>query len=298
MPSYIKLLKDKNLILPPKWLPDNVLFEGMTGSIAYGVTNDSSDMDIIGFCMPPKDTIFPHLRGEIPGFGKPGERFEQFQQHHIKRNIKTYDITIYSIIKFFQLTMENNPNMIDALFLPRRCVLYNNSIYEKVRERRHLFLHKGCWHKFKGYAYSQLIKLEHGVNKDNPKRKNLIESYGYDTKFGYHIIRLILECEQILIEKDLDLERNKEILKSVRRGEWTLDDIKNYFKNKELELDAVYLSSDLQHSPDEGKIKQLLLECIEDWYGDLSKLVPQNTETNLINDLELLIKKYSVNNES
>lgn len=42
-----------------------------------------------------------------------------------------------------------------------------------------------------------------------------------------------------------------------------------------------------------GKIKQLLLECIEDWYGDLSKLVPQNTETNIINELELLIKKYS-----
>lgn len=46
-------------------------------------------------------------------------------------------------------------------------------------------------------------------------------------------------------------------------------------------------------NPDEGKIKQLLLECIEDWYGDLSKLVPQNTETNIINELELLIKKYS-----
>lgn len=298
MPSYIKLLKDKNLILPPKWLSDNVLFEGMTGSIAYGVSNDSSDMDIIGFCMPPKDTIFPHLRGEIPGFGKPGERFEQFQQHHIKRNIKTYDITIYSIIKFFQLTMENNPNMVDALFLPRRCILYNNSIYEKVREKRHLFLHKGCWHKFKGYAYSQLNKLEHGVNKDNPKIKESIEKFGYDTKFGYHIIRLISEVEQILIEKDLDLERNKEILKSVRRGEWTLDDIKNYFKNKELELNSIYLTSDLPHSPDEGKIKQLLLECIEDWYGDISKLVPQNTETNLINDLELLLKKYSVNNES
>ena len=159
MPSYIKLLKDKNLILPPKWLPDNVLFEGMTGSIAYGVTNDSSDMDIIGFCMPPKDTIFPHLRGEIPGFGKPGERFEQFQQHHIKRNIKTYDITIYSIIKFFQLTMENNPNMVDALFLPRRCVLHSSLIYEKVRENRNIFLHKGCWHKFINYSFSQLSKL-------------------------------------------------------------------------------------------------------------------------------------------
>lgn len=162
MASYTKLLKTKNLITPPKWLPDNVLFEGITGSVAYGVSNDCSDMDIVGFCMPPLDTLFPHLRGEIPGFDKPGEKFESFQEHHIKDNDKSYDLTIYSIVKFFQLAMENNPNMVDILFIPRRCIIYSSPIYEKVREKRHIFLHKGAWHKFKSYAYSQLNKLEHG----------------------------------------------------------------------------------------------------------------------------------------
>lgn len=140
---------------------------------------------------------------------------------------------------------------------------------------------------------SDLIKYYHLFRKLS-KRVVDIRTNNYDTKKAYHIIRLISEVEQILIEKDLDLERSSEILKSVRRGEWTLDDIKNHFKTKEVELNTVYLQSDLPHSPDEGKIKQLLLECIEDWYGDLSKLTPQNTETNIINELELLIKKYSV----
>jgi hypothetical protein len=56
--------------------------------------------------------------------------------------------------------MENNPNMFDVMFLPRRCVLHSTPIYEHVRENRKLFLHKGSWHKFRGYAYSSLSKAK------------------------------------------------------------------------------------------------------------------------------------------
>jgi hypothetical protein len=40
------------------------------GSDAYGVSSNSSDIDAYGFCIPPKSYIFPHLSGEIEGFGK------------------------------------------------------------------------------------------------------------------------------------------------------------------------------------------------------------------------------------
>lgn len=140
--------------------------------------------------MPPKEVLFPHLAGEISGFGTQSPRFEQFQQHHIvsPEKTKTYDITIYNIVKFFQLAMENNPNMVDAVFLPRRCILYSNQIYEIMRENRKLFLHKGCWHKFRGYAYSQIHKMKIGTNKANPVRQESIEKFGYDVKFGYHVV--------------------------------------------------------------------------------------------------------------
>ena len=111
---------------------------------------------------PEKNMVFPQLVGHIEGFGKQKKRFEQYQQHHIKSkdDNKEYDITIYSIVKYFQLCMDNNPNMVDSLFVPRRCVLYTTAIGEHVRENRKLFLHKGCFHKFKGYAYSQINKLK------------------------------------------------------------------------------------------------------------------------------------------
>jgi predicted nucleotidyltransferase len=157
-----RYLEKKKLITPPGFLIGSVQYETIMGSVAYGVSSDTSDMDIYGFCIPPKDMLFPHLRGEIPGFGRQINRFEQFQQHHIydKESDKLYDISIYSIIKYFQLCMENNPNMIDSLFTPQRCVLHITKIGEHIRENRKIFLHSGCWHKFKGYAFSQLHKAQ------------------------------------------------------------------------------------------------------------------------------------------
>ena len=90
-------------------------------------------------------------------------------------------------------------------------------------------------------------------------------------KFASHTIRLALQAEQILNEHDLDLERNSEILKSVRRGDWTLDQVKEWFKNKEADLNKLYTDSTLRYSPAFTEIKNLLLTCLESHYGDLSK---------------------------
>lgn len=161
MASRVQLCKTKNLIRPPKWLPPNIHYEVISGSISYGVSSDTSDMDVVGFCIPPKEDIFPHLKGEIPGFGTQIQRFNVWQEHHIfdKETNKEYDFTIYSIVKFFQLVMENNPNMVDTLFTPQRCVLFCSPVAQIVRDNRKMFLHKGSYHKFRGYAYSSLHKL-------------------------------------------------------------------------------------------------------------------------------------------
>lgn len=278
--SAIHRLTEKGLIKPPKFLPNNTHYETMMGSVAYGVSSDTSDMDIYGFCIPPKEMVFPHLSGEIPGFGKQIQRFEQYQQHHILDSSakggsgQSFDLSIYSIVKYFQLCMENNPNMIDSLFTPTPCVLHITRVGSIVRDSRRMFLHKGCWHKFKGYAYQQVHKMKNKSPESGPRRE-LIDQYGFDVKFAYHVVRLLDEAEQILSEGDIDLQRNREQLKSIRRGEWTEDDILEYFSRKEKDLEALYLSSSLPHSPDEQRIKQLLIDCLEEHYGDLSHALVQ-----------------------
>lgn len=275
MPSTVQQLTKRGLISPPGFLPANVHYETLMGSVAYGVAGDASDSDVYGFCIPPKDWIFPHLRGEIPGFGRQVKRFEQYQQHHIddKEARKQYDITIYSIVKFFSLCMENNPNMVDSLFTPQFCVLHITEVGGLVRENRRLFLHKGSWHKFKGYAYSQLHKMRTKDPEPGSKRAAIREEHGFDVKFAYHVVRLLSEVEQILTEGDLDLQRNREHLKAIRRGEVPEEEIRRWAADKEKQLEQVYTDSELPHSPDETKIKNLLLHCLEAHYGSLDNAV-------------------------
>lgn len=270
--SILNRLYEKSLISPPKWLIHNVHYLVQMGSEAYGVSTDKSDKDMYGFCIPHKEDIFPHLRNEIFGYDMK-VRFEQWQQHHIKDTDarKEYDFTIFGILKYFVLLKDNNPNIIDSLFVPERCISHITSIGTMIREKRHMFLHKGAWHRFKGYSYSQMHKMK--IKNPTGKRKELIINHGYDSKFGYQVVRLLNEIEQILTEGTLDLERNREQLKSIRRGEWTLEQIEQYFQDKETQLEKLYNESSLPHSPDEDEIKELLFNCLEHHFGSLTDCI-------------------------
>lgn len=271
--SHVKKLINKKIIKPPEYVGNGLVYEAIVGSMSYGVSTDKSDLDIMGICIPDKDIIFPHLKGEIEGFGRQKNRFEQFQKHHNKIENIDYDITVYNIVKYFNLTMNCNPNMIDSLYVPRRCITHTTQIGEHIRENRKLFLSKLAWHKFKGYAYSQLHKMKIKNPDENSKRKWMYDEYGYDCKFAYNVIRLLHEIEMILIEEDLDLERNREQLKSIRRGEWTMEQIIEYAGNKEKKLENIYLTSKLVEKPREKEIKNLLFECLEIHYGSLDNVV-------------------------
>ena len=324
MSNVIKELYDKQLtnLGGHRWIPDNMHYITMMGSTAYGVSNDASDCDIYSFCIPPKEDLFPHLRGEIVGFGDAihaNNRFKNYQEHHIKDvgAQKKYDLNIYNIVDFFQLVMENNPNMIDSLFTPQFCVLHSTRVGQMVRENRKIFLHLGSWHTYKGYAYKQLKKcrpseecfcekcdafpkkviennlvqdewlcgnckgptVKKKVNKKTGKRKAVVDQMGFDPKFAYHIVRLLNQIEQLLTEGDLDLQRNREQLKAIRRGEMSLEEIEEYFARKEIELESVYNANKAglpwgpKHQGLQDKAKQLLFQCLEEHYGSLDKCV-------------------------
>jgi len=269
--SAIKALYKAGKLSLSKDFMSDIVFEGVTGSTAYNSSiEDKSDLDIYGICMLPLDMAFPHRTGYIRGFGPAPEYFETMNQHHIQHNEKEYDVNIISIVKFFNLAAENNPNIVDVLFLPQRCVLSEDQVGKHLRSARQQFLHKGSVQKFLGYAHSQFKKMENKV--PTGKRKEIVDRFGYDTKFGSHLVRLCLECEQILTDRDLNLEKNGDILKSVRNGMYTLDELKTWFKEKEISLQKLYVDSKIPYSPDWTYLRTLLIQCFEIRYGNINEV--------------------------
>lgn len=276
--SYFKKAYKQGLIDPPDFVVYNLLYEVIMGSMSYGVSTDRSDMDIYGITVPRRTTVFPHETGNyITHFDSIPKNFKVYQKHHVKSKDgkQEFDFCVTSIIDFFKKCMNGTPNMIDSLYVKRRFVTYTSQIGELIRENRKLFLSKKLWHSFKGYAYSQLNKME--IKEPNPdgKRFWMYEKFGYDVKFAYNVVRLIDEIEQILIEEDLDLQRSRRKLIYIRNGGWTKAEVINYFETKEMILEKVHHDSKLPHKPRIEEIRALLMKCLSMFFAD-EKLMTKN----------------------
>lgn len=255
----------------PSWMnPEHISYITVMGSRAYGAHNANSDMDFYGFCVPPVEIVFPHVIGKVEGFGRNVQRFEQYDPQHVNSELGEFDIAIYNIVKYFQLVMDGNPNMVDSLFTYDEDVIYVDEIGQLVRDNRKVFLSQKMYHTFKGMLWSHMSRLNSGHVKDG--RKALAEKFGYDTKDAYHSLRMAIEMSQVLFQGDLDLKRNSDLLKSVRAGEKSLEQVTSMVNDimerteKDRELYSV-----VPYVPEEAKIHKLLLNCLEIRFGSLKK---------------------------
>ncbi len=269
--SIVSQLVKSQTIRVPSYVESNTIYEVIHGSRAYGTHREDSDYDIYGICIPSKHIIFPHLGGVFYGFDDNYEKFHQYQEHDITFNKKKYELQIFNIVQFFYLCgIKCAPNQIDSLYVPINCVISSTPIGEMIRSSRELFLSKKCWHTFKGYAYSQLHKAK-SHNREG-KRKEIVEKFGFDTKFAAHTIRLLDEVEQILSTGHIDLQRSAEEQKAIIRGEVPFADIEAKFQDKERYLEQLYQNSSISYSPRRDELRQLLLNCIEHHYGSINAI--------------------------
>lgn len=125
MTQLIDRLVKLKVCTPPSWLSDNTMYLCQMGSVAYGVATDYSDVDVYGFCLPPRRMLTKPFNEHVPGFDK-YEEFNQWQEHHCKdvSSGKEYDFSVYNITRYFRLVMENN--FLKFLFSTSKLKCYHN----------------------------------------------------------------------------------------------------------------------------------------------------------------------------
>lgn len=98
----------------------------------------------------------------------------------------------------------------------------------------------------------------------NPARAALEAKFGYDTKHGMHLVRLIRMCREILITGKVNVKRpDREELLGIRAGSLSYEKLVDWADAQELELADVYKTSTaLPKSPDEAKINALCEDSI------------------------------------
>lgn len=300
MIQTIQMLTKKGLASPPNWLCDNVIYATIVGSFAYGVSSDTSDCDIYGVCVEPRRQVFPFATGEhVYGFGKLPERFEQYIEHHIfdKDDLggkgRTYDYTIFGLVKAFDLWSTGNPNCLEMLFTSNECIIQSTQLAKLIRDKREMFLTKQCYQKFIGYLSSQIHKAK--IKQPTGKRAELVEKHSYDTKFIANSVRLAYECETILNERTIDLRRFSEHIKAIRRGEVALDEVMRWLDEKEVSLIKAHQESKIPQCVDMQEVTTFLLQCLEMHYGSIDKMVDRSTiEKQALNEIWNVLQRYKI----
>ncbi len=210
----------------------NLIYKSYVGSHAYGTNIVGSDEDFRGICIPPKN----YLLGL--------DKFEQ-------KEISGSDEVIYSLEKFVRLALQNNPNILDSLFVADNHVVFINEFGQELRDLRYNFLSKRVYKTFGGYAYAQLKKMVTVDKQAIGKRKENIEKYGFCTKNAQHLIRLLNMGIEILVDGEVNVLRyDNNYLMDIRKGKYSKEYIEEEAKRLNDLLDQAYVNSKLHSTPD------------------------------------------------
>jgi hypothetical protein len=100
------------------------------------------------------------------------------------------------------------------------------------------------------------------------KRRELVRRVGYDAKNAAHLIRLLRMGIEFLVEGTLNVERaDAPELLSIKRGEWSLDKVKEESERLFTLAQEAYVRSSLPAEPDREKAERLCVGMIADYHN-------------------------------
>lgn len=108
----------------------------------------------------------------------------------------------------------------------------------------------------------------------NATRSELEVKYGYDTKHGMHLVRLIRMGEEILMGKGVIVRRpDADELLAIRNGAWTYEFLLDWADRKLETLERLYQNSTaVPGAPDRPRLDSLCQDLVDRWLdGDTAK---------------------------
>lgn len=95
-----------------------------------------------------------------------------------------------------------------------------------------------------------------------------IKKIGYDGKFMSHVLRLLSEGLQALVEGRIELPLpDNNLIRDIKLGKYTLEEVLKLCEEKEKYIEEAYIRSTLQNSPDVNKINELQKNLMLEFWG-------------------------------
>jgi hypothetical protein len=177
------------------------------------------------------------------------------------------DLTVYSLRKWCRLALKGNPSVQLLLYTPE--VLTQTALGKELRSLAPAFASKRVGKAYLGYMNEQRARLVGERGQKDVKREELVKKYGFDTKYAYHMLRLGFQGIEFMCTGELELPiTEREYLKDVRTGVYTLDNVKLVAEGLTADLELAIMESQLPDEPNTAHVNEWLFIAYQyHWRG-------------------------------
>jgi hypothetical protein len=198
----------------------NEILRSVVGSGVHGIaiagTDDHDEMGV--FVEPPNHVI---------GIDAPYDQHVwRTQPEGARSGPGDIDLTIYSLRKYLRLAVQGNPTVLIPLFAPEKDLVVTTALGWELRALAPQILSKEAGQRFLGYLMGQRERMLGGGKQGRvPNRPELVEQYGFDTKYASHALRLGFQGVELMRTGSLTLpldDDTRELILRVKTGAYTL----------------------------------------------------------------------------
>jgi predicted nucleotidyltransferase len=193
------------------------------GSRLHGLNvKDTDDQDLVG--------VFIEKPAQVLGLAGGRESYVwrtagTVDGHDARSGPGDVDLTRYSLRKYVSLAVGGNPSILTLLYAPESAFTILTPLGRELRELRPAIVSRRAGQRFLGYLTSQRERMVgEGKQSRVPKRPELVEKYGWDTKYAGHALRLGLQGVELMQHGTLSLpmeDSDRQLVLQVRLGKYS-----------------------------------------------------------------------------
>lgn len=253
---------------------DNLILKCEVGSRVHGLSIGSDDKDEMGVCIEPPEYIIGLKKFEQYVYRTAEERQGHNPSSDQRRAGRTprsepgdLDLVVYSLRKYCRLAVAGNPSLLVLLYATP---IVGTVIGNKLQSLAPAFASKSAGRKFLGYLRAQKQRLLGERGQMRVTRTELIEKYGYDTKYAMQAVRLGFQGIEYLIKGQIDLPMSgseRELCLDIRRGNQSFEAVIATIKNLEAYLEYEIDVSRLPDQADHNTINQFLVQAYQECWS-------------------------------
>ena len=179
------------------------------------------------------------------------------------------DYVAYGLKKFLNLATKGNPTILLALFAPPEFIRATTTKGQELQQLASSIVSKQSFAPFRGYMRQQHERLLNARGQMKVTRPELIEKFGYDTKYAAHIIRLGYQGYELLRTGRMTLpmpDEQRQRVVDVRNGKYELHQVSDMIDRAETSLAVAVEASPLPERPNLKAVEQWMLRTYLDYW--------------------------------